>query len=1843
MKSPELESSATFGAGGAGLGVAGINFASASSSSTSTSTSSPSSPSITRTPRWGSIRQRFSSIQSRDSPSVPVDSVDDGMWDKNDAAFLEEVARDSPLLLGSPDRFDSLAPVFEDTYTGRASTSSSRAPSFIRIRDAEALTHLSPHSASSHRQSLQRRPSSASSSTPSSAASAASAMSTSVVTQDEMSASSQAFSTIKSWPRSMRRMASANMLPDLPEQNRTDDFITFSRSSTASSSSAVPMSPPLLPPIGSSASFMSGAFASASHLIQSPHGNDKGNAHSSLGSSPSLTHSVHATSDATRSAIAEQYPRSPSLHSSSSFTTTGFVYRSQDDRFPDSNARARTLSSGSASSSTPQHTLGAIDRRTSRSVIGSPLAMRTSFSSSRPSSPDAFLQDTAVVSSSPTLSSVAAEHGASAFATDSERRPSIASVMELPYPGPVSQPIPQSADEFGGQASATARGKRMASASMRGVPGSPTKKSSAAVAPASAHATSSTATATATNGAPNGVARKHTKNTSSLVSGLRKLMGKREREGKAVAALTSDSAVAADDVFMRPTSPSLAEQSAQSRSAATFAWPSQSSTDEKHSLQTQATTIDTPQHGGLNLLGLTPDALDSGAAVETMLGRNQSLKSQANRKVSHAAWASPSMARRSPSVDLLRSFGTMGRVSQAGLSGPIQGVPAEPASPRSRTMSIDGLTKPLREVLGQRSRKDSSQKTASRASVIEHISHNDARRMTGYTGPVILETKEALEKHRAQYATFPSEIDLPERSNFDMLHQLSASSHPNDRADNAAAGNIVTETASLTGHGSVQLPARPQRPDQSSSHGSAPTELLTPSNSGEMVSGTGGSTSSNMGGISSCGSSFVSASSAVTDPSMTLRQPFTFQSQAYIPHSRESRGSQKPQPSPPFSPSSLAFHLPGELAALGLHDTSMTNGNRIVHRPAPSLGSLAPVPSGQALGSYAVNPPHPQAAKQGHSSRGSLNSLVSGSKPWSSFLGSPVLGSSCSLSHHKRVSMASISRPMSVSSSALSSDINDLSTDVADLTLRPSDFAGRVRSRICLDSAHSNFSEPANFLAWQPVSSSALNSNNSSSVHVHSQQRFAPASSSQSHLSLPSAPHLVTLAPTAAAAAAAAAPPPPPPPTAFALSSSSSQHSHQSHQSHQSHHSHQAYDQSGASTASASSGTFAPAIANAQHRLVPASSSTGLRQQAPSPSPLRRPATIDDDLNQQASGLQPLPSTPTTSPPAATAFFPTTAPGFSSRLRPTGAGHRSSLSGSSLSHRKRPSFGLAIEPAAHSAFDSIPSPSPLLHTRRISLAFPEGAAPQRPFSISSASIGRTTSDSSANTSPNGSARVSAATLSSNHVLESEDNVEIETLRDGSPTKGPLSATPALLKGSVPVLESAMAAATLETTISHRHSVSVPMDEGDSPQQYQEESWNRATAGTVLAYGIVEDSQAASAPATRPRQYMIHSPNEEQGPALAMSDTTSSSGRMSQATKDIAFGSIAGMVSKVFEHPFDLVKVRLQTQSADRPPRYAGAFDCFKQTYLQEGIRGLYRGLSMPVVGATLENACLFFTYNQIQSAIRWANGEAKSGASAAQADAESPLSIPQLAIAAAGAGAVTSLVLTPIELIKCKMQVQMITREQHASISTNTAAANAGGLQQQRRIYTSAIRRAASPASSAEAFKSLDGPLTLLRRTIAAEGIRGLWLGQTGTLVRETGGGVAWFLAFESCSRYLIARKKAQWNRSDVTKKDLTSLELVGAGALAGVSYNVVLFPADCVKSTMQTEQEMRPVSSTAKAGEKWKGTGFYDTFKKIYKTRGIKGLYAGCGVTCLRSAPSSAIIFLMYNKLEKLSDEYGF
>jgi ornithine carrier protein len=85
------------------------------------------------------------------------------------------------------------------------------------------------------------------------------------------------------------------------------------------------------------------------------------------------------------------------------------------------------------------------------------------------------------------------------------------------------------------------------------------------------------------------------------------------------------------------------------------------------------------------------------------------------------------------------------------------------------------------------------------------------------------------------------------------------------------------------------------------------------------------------------------------------------------------------------------------------------------------------------------------------------------------------------------------------------------------------------------------------------------------------------------------------------------------------------------------------------------------------------------------------------------------------------------------------------------------------------------------------------------------------------------------------------------------------------------------------------------------------------------------------------------------------------GHGQEAIKDIVCGSVAGVVGKYIEYPFDTVKVRLQSQPDGLPLRYTGPLDCFKKSLQRDGFLGIYRGISAPLVGAAVETSTLFFS------------------------------------------------------------------------------------------------------------------------------------------------------------------------------------------------------------------------------------------------------------------------------------------
>lgn len=313
------------------------------------------------------------------------------------------------------------------------------------------------------------------------------------------------------------------------------------------------------------------------------------------------------------------------------------------------------------------------------------------------------------------------------------------------------------------------------------------------------------------------------------------------------------------------------------------------------------------------------------------------------------------------------------------------------------------------------------------------------------------------------------------------------------------------------------------------------------------------------------------------------------------------------------------------------------------------------------------------------------------------------------------------------------------------------------------------------------------------------------------------------------------------------------------------------------------------------------------------------------------------------------------------------------------------------------------------------------------------------------------------------------------------------------------------------------------------------------------------------------------------------------GRLGSGARDLFSGMIAGFAVKVVEYPFDTVKVLQQTMG----DRYAGAVDCLSTTYRGGGVAALYKGLLCPLLGSMAECATLFVAYGYMKKKL----GVDESAATLAQ-----PVPMWKYFLSGAGSGVCSAFVLTPVELVKCRLQVQAGTAAAAAS-SASSASASAA---------------AAAAAAKAPAMRIYSGPADCIASILREEGPRGLWRGNLGCLAREIPGNFAWFGAYETCLRG-IQMAQGYHRKSDVP---------VGwsalAGSAAGVCYWAVPFPADTVKSKQQTDP-------------RFLGRPFVEVFGTVLKEEGVRGLYRGAGVTCARAAPAHALLFFAYEVADRM------
>jgi len=278
--------------------------------------------------------------------------------------------------------------------------------------------------------------------------------------------------------------------------------------------------------------------------------------------------------------------------------------------------------------------------------------------------------------------------------------------------------------------------------------------------------------------------------------------------------------------------------------------------------------------------------------------------------------------------------------------------------------------------------------------------------------------------------------------------------------------------------------------------------------------------------------------------------------------------------------------------------------------------------------------------------------------------------------------------------------------------------------------------------------------------------------------------------------------------------------------------------------------------------------------------------------------------------------------------------------------------------------------------------------------------------------------------------------------------------------------------------------------------------------------------------------------------------------------------------------------------------YSGLIDCFHKIYANEGIvKGFYAGLSAPIVGSACELATTFFFNGKIKEFLHDWNAQQVEQHSLPTEQypligkMENHLTHKQIFLAGAFTGIFISIVLTPVELVKCRMQVQ---------------ARRLDLLKKQGGSYNGPIYK-----STLHCFTS----------SVKDNGLRGMYRGLLFTFLRDIPGNAMWFGCYDLCRKYLAKRAGKKVEECGV-------LHQMISGGCAGLAYWIIGLPADTLKSVVQT-QVLTPENKKVK-------------LLNVVKYVGVKNLFRGLTPALIRAVPTNAVIFASYEMFFNLINNMG-
>ncbi|KAI5286863.1 hypothetical protein KEM52_001836 [Ascosphaera acerosa] len=237
-------------------------------------------------------------------------------------------------------------------------------------------------------------------------------------------------------------------------------------------------------------------------------------------------------------------------------------------------------------------------------------------------------------------------------------------------------------------------------------------------------------------------------------------------------------------------------------------------------------------------------------------------------------------------------------------------------------------------------------------------------------------------------------------------------------------------------------------------------------------------------------------------------------------------------------------------------------------------------------------------------------------------------------------------------------------------------------------------------------------------------------------------------------------------------------------------------------------------------------------------------------------------------------------------------------------------------------------------------------------------------------------------------------------------------------------------------------------------------------------------------------------------------------RQQRDYKGFLAGVFSGVTKCTVGHPFDTIKVRLQTSSS---ARFAGPLDCVLQTVRNEGVLGMYKGMTPPLIGWMFMDSVMLGSLTLYRRLLL----ENLFGPALRRQGREEKLPWYGHGLAGMGAGATVSFIAAPVEHLKARLQIQYAARKQD-------------------RMYSS--------------------PIDCAARIYRAHGVRGVYRGLCSTLL---------FRSFFFC----------WWASYDLLTtffREHTTLSTPAinfwAGGLSAQVFWLTSYPADIVKQRIMTD-----------------------------------------------------------------------